>query len=377
MVKGKRFETTIYLGKENGKPKYKHVYAKSESELKNKVSILKFSMNKGIDILAGNDSFKMWADQWIQVKALEVSVGRLSTYQANLKHLEVLNDISITKIKTAHIQQLIVSLCKENPRTKKPTAKKTLLGIKSTASQIFDLAIQNRVIDYNPASAVKIPKGQPQEKRRALSEEEQQWIINTQHRAQIAAMIMMYCGLRRGEMIALTWNDIKDGYIDINKTVVANGNKFVVQYGKAKTEGSIRQVPIPDILQSYLNSQRKESVFVTCAASGKMHTLTSWRRMWDSYITSLNAEYGIKGIDRKRRSKYNPHGIPITIPMITPHWLRHTYATTLYFAGVDVLTAKDLLGHSDIKTTLEFYTHLNEKHKKKNIEKLNEYLKNA
>ena len=62
------------------------------------------------------------------------------------------------------------------------------------------------------------------------------------------------------------------------------------------------------------------------------------------------------------------------IPNITAHWLRHTFATMLYFAGVDLLTAKEQLGHSDIKTTLEIYTHLDNQFKRKSMDKLDRYL---
>lgn len=63
------------------------------------------------------------------------------------------------------------------------------------------------------------------------------------------------------------------------------------------------------------------------------------------------------------------------ISSFTPHWLRHTFATLLYLAGVDILTARDQLGHADIKTTLAIYTHLDKKYKRSNMGKLDEYLK--
>ena len=62
------------------------------------------------------------------------------------------------------------------------------------------------------------------------------------------------------------------------------------------------------------------------------------------------------------------------IPRITPHWLRHTYITMLYQAGVDVLTAKEQAGHSDISTTLEIYTHLDKTYKRHQMDKLDEYI---
>ena len=68
------------------------------------------------------------------------------------------------------------------------------------------------------------------------------------------------------------------------------------------------------------------------------------------------------------------HTAPQTITPITAHWLRHTFATLLYLSGVDVLTAKDQLGHADVKITLNIYTHLDNVYKDKNIVKLDSYL---
>ena len=59
----------------------------------------------------------------------------------------------------------------------------------------------------------------------------------------------------------------------------------------------------------------------------------------------------------------------------TAHQLRHTYATMLYDAGVDVLTAKELLGHTDIKTTLDIYTHLSKERRLKSVTTFDDFVK--
>ena len=91
----------------------------------------------------------------------------------------------------------------------------------------------------------------------------------------------------------------------------------------------------------------------------------------------MNLKYGdFSHLEKRPKSKFDPNGVPFVIPKFTAHCLRHTYATTLHAAEVDVLTAKELLGHSDVKTTLNIYTHLDQAHKIKNINKLNDYLDN-
>ena len=315
---------------------------------------------------AERDTFGDWAQRWLKYKESDISFSQRQSYNGYLKHLSTLFEKKISDIKTYEIQDIIDSLSAENPHTGKPTAKKTLGDVKITASQIFRLAITNRVLDYNPADAVIIPKSAPQEHRRALTEEEQGWILNTPHRMQLGAMIMMYAGLRRGELLALTWSDVDLDKltITINKAVEYRNGVPNVK-ASTKTDAGMRVVSIPDVLALYLSKQPRNSLLVFPSATGKLMPDCSWRRMWDDYLCTINKLYGHPSI-------YDPS--IITIPRFTAHWLRHTYATMLYMAGVDVLTAKELLGHTDIKTTLGIYTHLDAKFKTKSVDKLNAYL---
>lgn len=62
------------------------------------------------------------------------------------------------------------------------------------------------------------------------------------------------------------------------------------------------------------------------------------------------------------------------IRTFAPHELRHTFCTILYQAGVDVLTARDRMGHASVQVTQEIYTHLDTKHKAEKMERLDEYI---
>ena len=187
-------KSKVYLG--NGK--YKYLYAHTQKELDAKVQEVKIQLGKGIDVSAQRDSFESWANRWLKTKKLEVSEKRYKAYAAHISRLEPLYNIPISKIRMSDIQDIIID--------NSELSTYTLTSIKNTAKQIFDLAINNRVIDYNPAISVKIPQKKNEEKvieRRALTETERSWIEETPHRAQTAAMIMMYAGLRRGEVIPL------------------------------------------------------------------------------------------------------------------------------------------------------------------------------
>ena len=94
---------------------------------------------------------------------------------------------------------------------------------------------------------------------------------------------------------------------------------------------------------------------------GKMMTETAFRRAWQAYENYLRKNVGIL-LDKK------------DIDHITPHMLRHTYATLLYDAGVDVKNAQRYLGHSDVLTTLRIYTHLSKEKEKVGDKKFDDYL---
>lgn len=381
-----RIAVQVYLGITDGKRRYKTVYGRTQKEANNKALQVKLAMKKGLDVTAERDTFGQWAQRWLNLKLSSVSASQYGTYKSAVDHLNSsLKDIPLIKIRACDIQDIISSLAKYNQNSGGPAAQRTLLLIRSTASQVFRLAIDNRVIEYDPAGAVKIPAGAPQRHRRALTDIEQQWIVNTPHRAQRPAMIMMYAGLRRGELIPLTWGDIDlhDGTISINKSVEMIGTKARIK-DSAKTPYSIRVIDIPQRLIGFLEKQKpadaKDSDLVCTAANGKMLTKTSWRTMWDSYLAVLNIKYGdFTAYCKATKSKWptsvhRPKKLPMMIPPFTAHWLRHTFATLLYMSGVDVLTAKEQLGHADIKTTLAIYTHLDKKFKRRSMGKLNRYL---
>lgn len=373
-----RYYKRVYLGLKDGKKTFKNIYGHSQSEVSEKALQVKLTLKKGIDVSADRDSFEQWSTRWLKLKKTGVSAGRYVTYRGAVDKLAALNYIPISKISTYHIQDIILDLASEiNPRTGAPAAKKTLLGIKSTAVQIFNMALINRVIAYNPAIAVEIPANASSSSRRALTEEEQGWIIDTPHRARIAAMVMMFAGLRRGELIPLEWGDVdlENRTIRVSKSVEMIDGKSICK-DTAKTVASIRTIDLPQILVNFLAAEKPvdatEHTLLCSSAKGVMLTDSGWKRLWDSYLCDLNLKYG--NIPDNLKSKHDPHGVPFKIPRITAHWLRHTFVTMMYLSGVDVLTAKEQAGHADVKTTLEIYTHLDAKFKRSNMDKLDLYL---
>lgn len=371
-----RYSIQIYLGTVDGKRKTKTVYGATKAEAEEAALQVKLKLRKGIDVSADRDSFEIWANRWKKSKFSSISASRATVYQSALSKLEPLYPMKITQVKTYDIQEIISNLAKTNPNTGKPSSRKLLLEVRSVASQVFGLAIENRVLDFNPAQYVRIPAAEIKQERRALTPEEQSWIIKTPHRMQIGAMIMMLAGLRRGELIPLTWGDIDldKQTITVNKAVEIVNGKTVVK-PQTKTAAGMRTVNIPSLLKTFLIAHKPEDVtestIVLKSAHGKMLTESAWKRLWESYWCELNFRYG--GFPPET-SKYDPAGLPPRIPKFTAHWLRHTFVTLMYLSGVDVATAMMQAGHADIQTTLGIYTHLNNQYQKDNMSKMDDFL---
>lgn len=356
--KRKGFSTSVYIKTENGKKIKKSVYAKTEKELKNKVKILKQEINNGKDITISNN-FGFWCDKWLNEVKIpsDLSSGTLTEYKTAIKHLKGwFGDYDFKKINLSMFQIRINELTKNNPNTNKPASKKLLTDIKKTAKSVFRYAELNRVANVpNFVDAIVISKNATKKERGALSFEEQQMIINTPHRAQIAAMIMMFAGLRRGELIALKWDDINldEGTVVVNKAADIQNNSVIIK-DKGKTKNALRTIYIPPILIDYLKKyQRNDGSYVLQKASGGPMTKSAYVKMWDSYWCDLNVKYGYAN---QNVSKYNPNGLPMKIKKRDSHECRHTFATIMYLQGIDIITAKEMFGHSDSKLLIETYT---------------------
>ena len=366
-----RYQTKIYLGiGDDGKKEFKYLYANSPKELSKMEADLRAKFEKGIDLMTLNDTYSEWLERLKVVKEIELKENEYRTFIARASYfVSFFGDVPLKEIRQQNIQPAINAVYKFNPATGKPSAKSTTERYLQAASAVFEYAIDERATDFNPCKHVKIPWDAEVTERRALSPKERQWVEDTPHRAQTAAMLMMYSGLRRGEATALLWSDIdlKNKTITVNKSYDFKNN--IIK--SPKTASGTRVVSIPDKLVSYLANIDRKSIYVLTSATGKMMSDTAWKRLWDSYLCDLNLKYGLS-LDRK--NKYHPKGHIVTIELFTPHCLRHTFCTIMYEAGIDVLTAKEQMGHSDIKTTLAIYTHLDGQHKKKNLNKLNDYL---
>lgn len=237
---------------------------------------------------------------------------------------------------TRFIEKLKISTTKYANRQNETISNGTVSKIYEVFRNVIKLAYRNDIIDRDPCSKVKLNFKKEvtelekvhywdiEEYSRALS------LLSVEKKYGLAIETALKTGLRRSELFGLKWEDIGENYIVVNKTRQKVKNKMVVL--PCKTQSSVRKISIPDSLIShlkkyYMEHMDTEFIFETI----DYDALTAWFRDW---------------IVRKG------------LPKITFHDLRHTHATLLLSQGVDIKTISKRLGHANISTTLDTYTHV-------------------
>lgn len=261
----------------------------------------------------------------------------------------------------------------------------TIKKQKVVYKQIFQYAIMDKVygktIRNNPVLNVKLPDGMPKPKQREAPEDE--IVKEIRAKAETAyfgmfAYFLICTGFRRGEALAVQWKDI-----DFKKCTITCGETITHRGGTAKTappktDNGYRTVPLlpslAEVLERPDDATDNDYVFYGTDPSKPMPQSTYDRR-WLHYCKEMGFVTDEPETRTSKQGKvYVVHNYK---PTLTAHDLRHGYATMLFEAEVDVYTAKDLLGHADIETTMAIYTHLRSRKKTESIDKLKAYSKTS
>jgi integrase len=279
------YQTSVVVGRNrDGSYKRKYIYAKTKWELDERRAELEHNLKYGLSADADKATFDEIGQEWLKHKRFFVDDSRYNRYEAVLRtHLDSIARMPVIKLKTIHIQNILDEKAAEG------YSKKVLSEIKQTAKQVLDYAMQYDIVMRNVAYLSKVPKNAPEEHRDPLTDAQIQLVLNhwQGNRMGVPALIMLYCGLRKGEMIALQWSHInlKDKTIFVEKSASSTKNQPKVK--GPKTKAGLRIVPIPDFLADILRdcAKRKESMFVCPAAGGTMMTEQAWKNAWTAICT--------------------------------------------------------------------------------------------
>lgn len=351
-----RYRKKITVGTgPDGNTIYKYASGKTKKELEANVEELRKRFITGSLEVEREVLFEVYAANWVTTYKLgKKSVGSDQNYHTALYHhlIPTFKDRQLRAITSFDLQNFLNS--------KVGMSRSSMCYIYGVIRNVFGKAMAEGVIDRNPALGLVKPDSESAQ-RRALTDQETTATlkVGAEHPDGLLLLLLYYTGLRRGEAIGLQWRDID---FQLHTLSVRRDFDFKTEaIGKLKTKAALRMLPIPTELQTALERVRgigEAFVFPQVIGAAKTR-LEAYRDVWRGLAAALyNSDNSIE-------SKNNQS-------ILTAHYFRHNYASILYNAGVDVLTAQKWLGHADPATTLAIYTHLSKDFELQNAGKLNE-----
>ena len=360
-----RWEARYIHHYENGKAKYKYIYDRSYSAVKAKklheITLLnsQFNQNKKEDI-----KFKELIIKWLDETKLHVKESTYTRYVRIVsKYLNChMADTFLGEIDLHHLKLYINELMLTGGAKGKGLSNKTVSDILVVLKSIWKYGKEcgyicpeigalscsskrNRNISVLSKNDIQILE------RKIFNSEDN----GKRDAVSLGILFALYTGLRIGELCGLRYEDIdlENGYMTINRTVERITNldsntvtKTKIIVSEPKTEYSKRTIPLPIFLLEYIRQ-------LTFAP--KWYVLTNNIQPTEPHQFYL---------------RYKTYTKRIGLGHYTFHALRHTFATMCVEKGVDTKSLSELLGHSNIATTLSFYVHPSLEQKRKQIELL-------
>lgn len=244
---------------------------------------------------------------------------------------------------------------------------------KGIAQQVFDYAIKMNIISDNPMRKVKLPKKKEivNEVNKFYNTDELKHFFdcvkdygNIKYLAFFR--LLAFTGMRKGEALALNWSDIdfQKKLVHITKGVVLDENE-IPMISTTKTKKSVRSVSLDDesiaTLRKWKIEQAKELMSIGINSLNKHQLLFTYdaNKLYRPSYSNCWLEQII--------NKYN-------LKKITMHGFRHSHCSLLFEMKTPIQVVQERLGHSNIKTTMDIYTHVTEKQRDEVADNLANYL---
>jgi integrase len=284
------------------------------------------------------DYLRQWLDS-----AQEQSPKTLERYRELAEHQIIphLGAVPLQKLKPEHIEKWHGALT---------VSPRTIVHAHRVLSLVLKRAVENGTLSRNVAAIRKPPRVEAEEIQ-ILSTEQATTVLTglAGHTLHPIASLALATGLRRGELLALEWGDIDldRGTLRVERSL--EETRAGLRVKPPKTKRGRRNLTLPAEAVAMLREHRKQQLELRLALGQGGQPVLVFSTIEGELLSPDNLSRDWRRVCRQRK-----------LPLVSFHALRHTHASTLLRAGVDVLTVSRRLGHSKAAMTLDVYGHLME-----------------
>jgi integrase len=336
-----RFQAAITL--DNHKRKF--FYGKTRKEVRDKLNMALYEQKQGTLATGPQQTLGSYLDRWLeQVVKLTKRPNTYKAYRSVVNaHLKPnLGYIKLQKLTVEHLQAFFAS--------KQHLKPKTLALIQSALSSALLNAVKWGLIGRNVASLVSLPHVERYEGQ-VLTEEQANKLLELARgsRLDVLLLVALTTGMRRGELVALRWSDLdtEAGMLYVRRNLARVPGMGYVER-EPKTRAGRRKIALPDVVLEALREHQEKQEQARSKAGDK------WQ---DKGLIFCNVYGGFFNPDRlwyefKRLLR------EAGLPNVRFHDLRHSVATILLAAKIDLKVVSQMLGHSSVAITADIYAHV-------------------
>ena len=342
-----RWEGRIVIGYDDKNlPITKNVTSKSKTECERKLRELRDSLSDDIVKSSDDVTFGEWIDKWYRdyVKPFVKPKTQIDYENHIYKHIiPEIGKIKLKELTQADLQKFYARL-KTNGRLihvekcGSGVSNKLVRGTHVICSTALDKALAEQLITKNPAKGCKLPPKKSREMKTLSKEEMYRFLIQAKEYGLYELFVLeLSTGVRRGELLALKWNDLnfRTCELNISRQVYTVNGELIVD--TPKTKASIRTIVLPEDIVEMLKEYKKTVDSEWIFPSPK----NTKNPRWPSAVRNALSRI-------LERADCNN---------VRFHDLRHTFATMSLEYGMDVKTLSSVIGHTSVRTTLDIYSH--------------------